>query len=152
MLSVAIALGAVAAALALHEHQFVATFNLTFNGAARSFHAPAIPGWRDPVAILLAATGIAVGMHISFDWRTVEVASIVLGCALASAVYVHHQDAYRYPCPPFTLACPFTLPPPVLWRDSTSVLLVVAGLALAIGILNWRRLRTHFPASEQLRP
>lgn len=128
--STGVILAGIASALVLHDHHFVATFQMTANGVPRSYRAATIPHWRDPLSVFIAFTAVAVGIWIAVRPRRVHLSLGVVGCAFAGAVYLHQQAIHTIVCPPGAWGC-ITAPPPGLWHHSTSLLVMAAGIVTA---------------------
>ena len=135
----------------LHDHHFVATFHMTANGVPRSYRATTIPPWRDPLALVCAFAAIAIGVWIAGRPRRLGLALGVVGCAFAGAVYVHQQAVHTFVCPPGWGYCPRVAlfgPPPDLWHDSMSLLIMASGIAVAAVLMlprRWMAARTLLP-------
>ena len=134
-------------ALLLHDHHFAATFHMTVNGTPRSYRAPTLPLWRDPLGLVCAFGAVAAGILIARWPRRVGLALGALGCAFAGALYVHQNAVHTVFCPP-GLLCPLIAQPPSLLGHPASLLIMAVGIATAVLLLLPRRWlvihRLHF--------
>jgi hypothetical protein len=134
-----VAFAGVVAALVLHDHHFSATFHTTVNGVPEPYRAARLPLWRDPLALILAFTAIAAGVLIAKRPMRIGLALGVVGCAFAGAVYLHQQAVHTIICAPFMYGCVFTPSSPDLWHHAASLLVMAAGIAVAVALLLPRR-------------
>jgi hypothetical protein len=139
LVATGVALAGLASALILHDHHFVATFHVTVNGVPRSYRDTTLPLWRDPLAVLCVLAGVMGAVWIVGRRQRLELPLAAVGCAFAGAVYVHQQSVHTFDCPPFVIGCPLVLPPPDLWHYTPSLLIMAAGLAVAVALLLPRR-------------
>jgi hypothetical protein len=136
--STGIAMAGVAAALVLHDHHFATTVHMTMNGTPRSYRAPTLPTWRDPLALVCAFAAVGAGVLVARRPQRIALALGIVGCAFAGAVYVHQEAVHTFFCPP-GLLCPLIPTPPTLWGHPASLLIIAAGMAAAVLLLLPRR-------------
>jgi hypothetical protein len=134
-----VAVVGIVAALVLHDHQFASTFHMTANGVPKSYRAATLPQWRDPLALVCAFGGIAAAVLIAKRPQRLGLALGVVGCAFAGAVYLHQQAVHTIVCPPFVYGCGIVAPSPDLWHHTASLLVIAAGIAVALVLLLPRR-------------
>jgi hypothetical protein len=130
----------VVAGVALHDHQFAVIGHMVVNGRLSVDHVPTLPSWRDPLALLCAFGATAAAVFLTRRPRRVGLAVGVVGCALAGAVYVHQQAVHTLVCPPGALCVSFP-PAPGLWSYPASLLIIAAGIAVAVLLVllcRWR--------------
>ena len=134
-----VAVAGIVSGLLLHDQHFAATFHFTANGVPKSYRAATPPQWRDPLALVLAFAAIAAAVLFARRTRRLGIALGVAGCAFAGAVYLHQQAVHTIVCPPGAWGCGIIAAPPSLWSHPASLLVMAAGVAVAVALLLPRR-------------